>query len=303
MHPHPAIIRVVVLASAMVLGSTSALAQTDTTRPRVPVVKERPTPARPTAQARRDSIKPDTIRGVSTGEVAVPVAPVTPTPKATPTPEPVAATPKVSTPAPMPATPVTKYLFGNTGLFVGFGGALAVPYNHFSNMGYQTSYGFAVPFGWRPVKQHFGIRGFFGYDQAHAHISGAANPLPAETGSAPDPKIYTIAGDLLYAFPLSASARDGRGLTLYAIGGGGVYLFRGFGGTDPLSATLGIDEIGSSKRNVHKWGVNAGGGLEWGLGPTAIFFESRLVNVFTTKNAAETNNLRWIPIAAGVTVR
>jgi hypothetical protein len=307
MLPHLRCTHAIGLAAGLTLGAVSPIrAQVDTARQRVPVVKERPAPPRTTSTqpVRKDSIKPDTIRQTATGEVVTPV-PKTPTPAPTPAPTPVAVpqapTAPVQAVAPPPRT--TQYLVGNTGLFLGFGGAIEVPYNTFSNLGYQPSYGFAVPFGWRPVKQRFGIRAFFGYDQAHAHISGDPGAPPAEHGSAPDPKIYTVTGDLLYSIPLMGAVREGRGVSLYTLAGGGVYLFRGFGGTDPLSSVLGIDEIGNSKRNVHKWGANVGAGLEWGLGPTALFFESRFVNVFTTKSGEGNRNIRWIPIAAGVTVR
>jgi hypothetical protein len=66
---------------------------------------------------------------------------------------------------------------------------------------------------------------------------------------------------------------------------------------------LGADKIGSSKKNIHKWGVDAGGGMEWGIGPAAVFVESRWVNVFTNGSRAGNDYLRWIPIVAGVTIR
>jgi hypothetical protein len=161
----------------------------------------------------------------------------------------------------------------------------------------------AIPMGWHPLGQPLGIRALLGYDQAHAHVSNEPGALPAERGSGPDPKIYTATLDLVWRLPVGQSAVEGRGLTAYAMGGGGVYLFRGFGGTDPLSSVLGIDEVGDSKKNIHKWGANVGAGLEWGIGPTALFLESRFVNVFTTESRSGNNSIRWIPVAAGVIVR
>jgi hypothetical protein len=147
------------------------------------------------------------------------------------------------------------------------------------------------------------VRATLAFDQVHADVATADVTAPAMLGSAPDPKIYTGTLDAVLKFPIGRLAREGRGLSLYGVGGGGVYLFRGFGGTTELANVLGGDKIGSSAKNVHKWGVYGGAGMEYGLGPTAVFVESRWVNVFTKGSQAGNDYLRWIPISVGVTLR
>jgi hypothetical protein len=204
---------------------------------------------------------------------------------------------------PQPRANPTRYLFGTSGFYLGAGAGTAVPFNLFSNLGYDSGFDLTIPIGWHRPGRTLGVRATLAYDQIHADMATAVRTAPAMLGSAPDPKIYSGTLDALLKFPLGNSVRDGRGLSLYAVGGGGAYLFRGFGGTTALSDVLGADKIGTSVKNVHKWGVEAGAGLEYGLGPTAVFVESRWVNVFTNGSRAGNDYLRWIPINAGVTLR
>jgi hypothetical protein len=302
MNRYTAALRGLGVIALLSLGiSTAGRAQADTTR-RVRVTKERPvqTPTASVPVRKEISPPPDTTSRVSTGSVSLPRDTV-----------PVVTTPPLAPTQAQPRQQLTgrvdlrspRSLFGRSGFFIGLGGALAVPYNQFSDLGYQTSYGMAIPMGWHRIDNTVGVRALLGYDQAHAHVSNEPGGLPAERGSGPDPKIYTASLDAVLRFPLTQSFREGRGLAMYAMGGGGVYLFRGFGGTDPLRSVLGIDEVGDSKKNIHKWGLNVGAGLEWALGPTALFVESRFVNVFTTDSRSGNDNLRWIPVAAGVIIR
>ena len=202
-----------------------------------------------------------------------------------------------------PTAGATRYLFGNSGFFVGLGVGTAVPYNQLSDLGYDSGLDLTIPMGWRRPGRTLGFRATLGYDQVHADVASADRTEPAMLGSAPDPKVYSGTADALLTFPIGRSAREGRGLSLYALGGGGVYLFRGFGGRTVLADVLGGDEIGSSRKNVHKWGLEAGAGMEFGLGPTALFVESRWVNVFTGGSRTGNDYLRWVPIAAGVMIR
>jgi hypothetical protein len=202
-----------------------------------------------------------------------------------------------------PVQSSTRYLFGNSGFYVGLGAGTAVPYNQFGNLGYDSGFDLTIPVGWRRPGHMLGLRATLGYDQIHADVATADRTAPALLGSAPDPKIYSASADAVFTFPIGQSARDGRGLSLYALGGGGAYLFRGFGGMTVLADVLGGDEIGTSRKNIHKWGVQAGAGMEYGLGPTALFVESRWVNVFTSGSRTGNDHLRWIPISVGVMFR
>jgi hypothetical protein len=272
------------------LVAPPCLAQTDTTqrpKPGVRVTKERPPLPKPTVATplKKDAVL-DTLGRVATGTVELPRD----TARAGPTP----TTPPVTKAAEQahataPPQIVQRTPRRGTGFYLGIGGSLAVPYNEFSRLGYQTSYGFGMPMGWHRLDRRLGVRAFLGYDQAHAHVSRDPKAAPALHHSGPDPKIYTATLDATLRFPLTARATEGVGLSLYTVTGGGAYLFRGFGGLDPLSVVLGVDKYGHSRKNITKWGVNAGGGLEWGFGSSAVFFEARFVNAFTTGSANGTD--------------
>jgi len=313
------------LALVALLGAAPlARAQVDTTRTRVPVKKEQaavPAKKETMAPAPKATVAaPDTARRAIAGDVVTPkdtasaVMPPTMSPAtcaamaASAAPAKMvcgamAAASAAPQPAPAPAPRAVKYLFGTTGLYVGVGAGTAVPFNLLSDLGYDSGFDLTIPVGWHRPGHALGVRATLAFDQVHADVATADATAPAMLGSAPDPKIYTGTVDAVLKFPIGQLAREGRGLSLYAVGGGGAYLFRGFGGTTELSNVLGGDKIGNSAKNVHKWGVNAGAGMEYGLGPTAVFVESRWVNVFTKGSQAGNDYLRWIPISVGVTLR
>lgn len=322
------------LALVVSLGATAvARAQADTTRTRVRVKKEQAAvPAKPQAAvpATKQAVPtpqapatvpaatvPDTARRAAAGDVVTPKDTVVP--NVAPATCAMMAAGKPSMPAmrmnescgamavskmqPEPRAKPVKYLFGTSGFYFGAGVGTAVPFNLLSDLGYDSGFDLTIPIGWHQPGHTLGVRATLAFDQVHADVATAAATAPAMLGSAPDPKIYTGTVDAVMKFPIGRLALEGRGLSLYGVGGGGVYLFRGFGGSTQLGDVLGGDKIGSSAKNVHKWGVNAGAGMEYGLGPTAVFVESRWVNVFTKGSQTGNDYLRWIPISVGVTLR
>lgn len=320
------------VAIALSLGvATVSGAQADTTKTRVPVKKEQvvsPTKAPPAAPVAKEPVAPvaaapavtpaDTMPRVAAGEAMLPKdsAPATVPPgkctmMAAGPPAPLArmkemcgamAPARAQQPGAERAKP-TRYLFGSSGLYLGVGAGTAIPFNLLSDLGYDSGFDLTIPVGWQRPGRTLGIRATLAFDQVHADVATADATAPAMLGSAPDPKIYSGTMDAVLKFPIGGVAREGRGLSLYTVGGGGAYLFRGFGGLTQLGDVLGTDKIGSSRKNVHKWGVEAGAGMEYGLGPTAVFVESRWVNVFTKGSQAGNRAVRWIPINVGVTVR
>lgn len=306
--------------AASVSTAPLARAQSDTTRMRVPVKKEQTaTPAKPAATLPEKAVTVvpprDTAHRMAAGDVVVPKDTAPPT-LARPACEMMPGAPMMPaarmkemcgammpTQRQQPGESATRYLFGKSGIYVGLGAGTAVPYNQLGNLGYDSGFDLTIPVGWRRPGRTLGLRATLGYDQVHADVATADRTAPALLGSAPDPKIYSATADAVFTFPIGQSAREGRGLSLYALGGGGAYLFRGFGGRTVLADVLGGDEIGTSRKNIHKWGVQAGAGMEYGLGPTALFVESRWVNVFTGGSRTGNDYLRWIPISAGVMLR
>jgi hypothetical protein len=313
----------VCLAIALALGAvTVARAQADTTRTRVPVKKERaalPTKPQAAAPVTKEPVaapvaaRPDTAVRAVAGDVVTPKDTAPPTmmpptcsmmstrPPGMPSCGAMGAT--IAPRVPEPHARAVRYLFGKSGFYLGAGAGTAVPFNLLSDLGYDSGFDLTIPVGWHKAGRTFGFRGTLGFDQVHADVATADVTAPAMLGSAPDPKVYSGTLDAVAKLPIGQLAREGRGLSLYAVGGGGVYLFRGFGGSTQLGNVLGGDKIGSSGKNVHKWGIEAGAGMEYGLGPTAVFVESRWVNVFTNGSRAGNDYLRWIPILVGVTLR
>lgn len=316
------------LAVAVSLGAaTATFAQTDTARTRVPVKKEQgavpvkkeqaAVPVTKEPIAAPVAARPDTAVRTAPGDVVAPkdtaAAAVAPAkcammPEAPANPAARLACGAMATmPAqvvqPMKRESATRYLFGKSGFYLGAGAGTAIPFNLLGDIGYDAGFNLSIPVGWQQPNRTLGLRATFAFDQLHAKLATADVTAPAMLGSAPDPKIYSGTADAILKFPIGKMAREGRGLSLYTVGGGGVYLFRGFGGTTQLGNVLGNDRVGSSKKNVHKWGIEAGAGMEYGLGPTAVFVESRWVNVFTNGSQAGNDYLRWIPIAVGVTLR
>jgi hypothetical protein len=301
----------VIAAALLGAAPVAAGAQTDTAKARVPVTKERAAPPKTAGvPVTKEPVvaTPDTTRRISTGEVVLPVDTMAPNIHRFVAPPPVVAPPVAPPAAAPPVVPpqkpqrITRYLFGTSGFYIGAGGGTAVPYNELSDLGYDSGLDLTIPIGWHRPGRMLGLRATLSFDQVHADASGGTGPLPAMNGSGPDPKIYGGTLDAVVKVPIGG-ARDGRGLSLYAVGGGGAYLFRGFGGASQLANALGADKVGNSSKNVHKLGVDAGAGMEWGIGPTAVFVESRWVNVFTNGSTSGNDYLRWIPIAAGMTIR
>jgi hypothetical protein len=276
----PSHARLVGLGVALSLGSAAvyadAGAQADTGRrelPGIPVSKGRPG-------------LPDTV----------PAPPATPAVGLTPArAAPAAVTPPAASAAPAASrAPRTWSLLGAHGLFFGVSGGTAAPTGTLSDVGYESGAHVGVPVGWRPSADAFplGVRGLLALDQVRARET---NP------SRSSPKIYSLSLDGVLTLPMVSSA-DWYGISLYMLGGVGAYQFRGFGGAGGLADALG-DDAGHTA--VTRFGVDAGGGVGWDVGPAAIFVEARWVNVFArgTGTIAGSRGVRWVPILAGVAVR
>jgi hypothetical protein len=144
----------------------------------------------------------------------------------------------------------------------------------------------------------FGVRGTLAFAQVKA--DGPTSQIPGVQRPTSDAEIYGGTLDaVLKVMPLGIGSQ-GRGLSVYVLGGGGVYRFRGFGGAGALADAL---DDAPGRTSATKWGVDAGGGIEWGIGRTAAFAEARWVNVFTGGSRAGNDYLRWVPITVGLTVR
>ena len=130
--------------------------------------------------------------------------------------------------------------------------------------------------------------------------------------SNPDPKVYSAELNLNMRFPFN----ERKTSSVYLSGGGGVYLFRNFGQGSALGAYLGNDVLDPNDSNnestINKWGINGGAGLEFGIGTSSLFIETRLVNVFAGRDdepnfdsafGKRGTSVRWMPLILGFTIR
>lgn len=188
-------------------------------------------------------------------------------------------------------TPRSHFLFGTSGLFVGGAAGAAVPYGAFGDAGYDAGFHGDVAVGWQRPEHALGVRALLTVDRVSAT---ASNPSRAA------PRIDAATADVVVRAPLTRSVAEGFGVSLYALGGTGAYRIRGFDGTGPFA-----DLLGGTPRDgsVVRWGVELGGGVAWGLGPAAVYAESRWVNVFTGGSRAGNAELRWVPFVLGLVFR
>lgn len=201
--------------------------------------------------------------------------------------------------------------FDGSSWHVGLAAGTAAPTGDFKNIGYNSGIDLNVPIEWHRPRSFLGVRMDLGYSQFNASTFRGlgSNPTVLSTN---DPKVFTATLNLTGNLPLTQSRR----VVLYAMGGGGVYHFRSVGAT-ALGGFLGNDVFTnpdpSVDNNVTKLGAQAGGGLKFGIGRTALFVESRLVNVFADRDENvqfrdffgenRSKGVRWVPINIGVTIR
>jgi hypothetical protein len=172
------------------------------------------------------------------------------------------------------------------GWYIGVAGAAELPQNAL-NDAYRTGWGVEVPIGWDPVNSPLGLRLNLGYStlRSESQFSTRLN----------DPQIYQAVGDAKLRLPFGKGLLSG----LYAVGGGGVYYFRNYTNTVGLVAGQTNQPNVTGTLNAEdrtQFGLNAGGGIQFGLGNAAMYLESRYVRIFTPNR-----NSDMVPVALGVT--
>ena len=205
--------------------------------------------------------------------------------------------------------PRTRRLPGS--FYIGLAAGSNSPSGDIEDLGYDSGLNISVPIGWHNPSSVFGFRVMLGYNQ----LSGAsfttvgASPVVL---SNPDPKVYSAELNLNMRFPFN----ERRTSSVYLTGGGGVYMFRNFGRGSALAAYLGNDVLdpddSANESTINKWGINGGAGLEFGIGTSSLFLETRLVNVFAGRDdepnfdsafGERGTSVRWMPLIIGFTIR
>ena len=154
---------------------------------------------------------------------------------------------------------------------LGIGGGVAIPVGKLRNTqstGFNGIVSLALGSGELPI----GIR-IDGIYNNFSHTNGA--PPPGATSTA-DFRVAGILGNLIYAFP-------GTSAKTYVVAGGGLYNTR-------------LDLAGTKSEN--HFGLNAGLGITFGLGPIASFVESRYH--FISREPAKGGVIHFVPITLGL---
>lgn len=195
--------------------------------------------------------------------------------------------------------------------YVGLAGGAASPTGDVEDLGYGNGFNFSVPIGWHNPAAMFGWRLMLGYNQFDGASFTTRGTSPVVLSNL-DPKVYSAELNLNMRFPFN----ERRTSSVYLSGGGGAYMFRNFGQGSALAGYLGNDVLDPNDSNnettITKWGVNGGAGLEFGIGTSSLFLETRLVNVFAGRDdepnfdsvfGQRGTSIRWVPLILGFTIR
>jgi hypothetical protein len=195
--------------------------------------------------------------------------------------------------------------------YMGLAAGAASPQADIEDLGYDSGLNISVPIGWHNPAALFGWRLMLGYSQFNGASFTTLGTNPVVLSNA-DPKVYSAELNLNMRFPFN----ERRTSSVYLTGGGGVYMFRNFGRGSALGGYLGNDvldpEDSENESTINKWGVNGGAGLEFGIGTSSLFLETRLVNVFAGRDdepnfdsvfGERGTSVRWVPLILGFTIR
>jgi hypothetical protein len=160
----------------------------------------------------------------------------------------------------------------NSGFYMGIAGGSTMPMGDLktsTNNSYVMGWNATVPFGWDFNSFPLGIR----FDLAMDNLRAAGNFL--DSGSNPilgrNVAIYSGSGGLKLNVPLGRTASR-----FYLIGGAGAHRITGY--ATSASGTDSAQTIQNAKTNVGWYG---GAGLNFRFGRTALFVESRYINIDT----------------------
>lgn len=168
------------------------------------------------------------------------------------------------------AVAVPSAAFGQKTYAFGFGGGATIPVGKLSDVqktGYNALAVLAIGVADLPI----GVR----FDGIY-HNLPAANQSTATTQATGTLRVSGALANLVYAFP-GTSAKP------YIIVGGGLYSTKS-------------DTTGAKVQN--NFGVNAGLGLTFGIGPFAAFLESRYNSI--SRNARKGGVFQFVPITLGL---
>ena len=207
---------------------------------------------------------------------------------------------------------MSRYRFGGNGWYLGVGGGASAPTGDFQDLGYNSGFDVNVPIGWHKPNSFLGARLDLGYSRFRGEnfLGQGTNAVTLVNAN---PQVYSATLNLTAALPLNFI----RNVSFYGVGGAGLYHFRNMGTASALGGFLGNDVLNTNEANnktsLSKIGAQIGAGLDWTVGTSSIFLESRFVNVFADRDDNvqfrdffgdnRSNTLKWVPIVVGVKIR
>lgn len=207
-----------------------------------------------------------------------------------------------------------QYRFRGTGFYAGVAAGLVKPTGNLENLGYNSGANVNLPIGYHKQNQVLGVRLDLGYAQFRGEDFRGNLPDGATLQlSNNNVKVLSATANITAHLPLTASKK----LQVYGLTGAGIYQFRSFGNTSALGGFLGNNVLQSNTAEFqsvrNKLGAQFGAGLEYAIGPAAIFVESRITNIFANRaknveledyfGANRGQNVRWIPLMIGMNFR
>jgi hypothetical protein len=164
--------------------------------------------------------------------------------------------------------PFSRPVLGQKTYALAVGGGAAIPVGKVSST-QKTGYNGIIALAIGVAELPIGIR-----------LDGIYNNIPSRVAaggpSSADLRVIGALGNLIFAF-------SGTNAKPYAIVGGGLYNTR-------------VDTTGAKSENY--FGVNAGLGATFGVGPFAIFLESRYHSI--TRKVAKGGVLQFVPVTIGL---
>ena len=159
---------------------------------------------------------------------------------------------------------------GQRTLAVGIGGGVAIPVGKLSNT-QDTGYNGTIALAMGVAELPIGIR----FDGIYNKLLNNKQLPPGGTFSS-DLRVVGVLGNLIFAF-------SGTNAKPYVLVGGGLYNIK-------------PDTIAAKSENY--FGVNAGLGATFGIGPFATFVESRYHSI--SRKAAKGGVMQFVPITVGL---
>lgn len=180
----------------------------------------------------------------------------------------------------------------NSGFYMAMAGGSTMPMRMLkdnANNSYDAGWNVTVPFGWDFSRFPLGIR----FDIAMDNLMGKANfvDLGGNPTTARNLAIYSASAGLKLNVPLFRTASR-----FYLIGGGGAHRVTGY--STSLVGSDSAQTIQNAKTNP---GFYGGAGFNFRFGRTALFLESRYINVAAKRPAGfPYDNATYLPVILGI---